>query len=100
MRDIQHLLTHGQPGRSFPDQPALKVPVESPAGAAPPAVPHVAFRDAAFREIGHFRERPESLTAYLEEESRNFRVRLRMQERDRVRTETLAGLLAAASASH
>jgi hypothetical protein len=31
--------------------------------SAPPAVPHIVFRDAAFRENGHFRERPESLTA-------------------------------------
>jgi hypothetical protein len=80
--------------------PALILRIASePPGSVPPAVPHVAFRDAAFREIGHFRERPESLTAYLEEESRNFRIRLRMQERDRVRRETLAGLLAAASPS-
>jgi hypothetical protein len=76
----------------------LRIASEPP-GAAPPAVPHIAFRDAAFRELGHFRERPESLTAYLEEESRHFRTRLRMQERDRVRSETLAGLLSAMSSS-
>lgn len=76
----------------------LRIASEPP-GSAPPAVPHIAFRDAAFRDLGHFRERPDSLTTYLEEESRHFRTRLRMQERDRVRSETLAGLLSAASGS-
>ena len=77
---------------------SLRIASEPP-GAPPPGVPHIAYWDAAFREIGHFRERPDSLTAYLEEESRNFRTRLRMEQRERVRSETLAGLLAAASTS-
>jgi len=80
--------------------PTLMLRIASaPPGSAPPAVPHIAFRDAEFRDLGHFRERPDSLTAYLEEESRHFRTRLRMQERDRVRTETLAGILSATSRS-
>jgi quinol monooxygenase YgiN len=67
-----------------------------PVGGKTPSVPHVALYDADFGELGHFRERPASVTSWLDEESRHFRARLRLQERRRVRTETLAGLLAAA----
>jgi quinol monooxygenase YgiN len=67
-----------------------------PVGGKAPSVPHVAFYDADFAELGHFRERAASITSWLDEESRHFRTRLRMQERQRVRTETLTGLLAAA----
>lgn len=74
---------------------AMRVAGEHPGGKLP-SVPHVAFYDAAFGELGHFCERPASISAWLDEESRDFRTRLRMQERDRVRSETLEGLLAAA----
>jgi thioredoxin family protein len=67
-----------------------------PVGGKPPEVPHVAFYAADFGELGRFRERPASVTSWLEEESRHFRTRLRLQEHQRVRAETLAGLLAAA----
>ena len=81
--------------RSDSPELAMRVAGEHPGGKLP-SVPHVAFYDADFGGLGHFCERPASISAWLDEESRNFRTRLRMQERERVRTETLEGLLAAA----
>jgi quinol monooxygenase YgiN len=81
--------------RSADPDLALRIAGGHPGGALP-AVPHVAFYDADFQPLGHFLERPASLSAWLDEESRHFRTRLRMTERDRVRHETMDGLLAAA----
>ena len=64
-------------------------------GGQRPPVPHVVFLDADLRELGRFVERPATLTRWLEEESRRFRTRLRLQERARIRTETLHGLVEA-----
>ncbi len=85
--------------RSADPELALRI-ADEPMGSKPPAVPHVTFYDAGFSELGHFRERPESVTRWLEDESRKFRTRLRMQERQRVRAETLDGLISAALPGH
>jgi hypothetical protein len=81
--------------RSESGELALRIAGEPPGGKLP-GVPHIAFYDTAFAPLGQFRERPSSISAWLDEESRHFRTRLRMQERARVRAETLDGLLMAA----
>jgi quinol monooxygenase YgiN len=53
-----------------------------------PPVPYVLFLDDQFRLVGRFVERPESLTRWFNEESRHFRTRLRMAQKERVRAET------------
>jgi hypothetical protein len=58
-----------------------------------PPVPYVLFLDAAFRLVGRFVERPESLTRWFNEESRHFRTRLRLEQRERVRAETWDGIV-------
>jgi len=57
-----------------------------------PPVPYVLFLNADLLVVGRFVERPDSLTRWFDEESRHFRTRLRMEQRDRVRRETLDGL--------
>jgi quinol monooxygenase YgiN len=57
-----------------------------------PPVPYVLFLDDAFRLVGRFVERPESLTRWMNEESRHYRTRLRMEQRDRVRAEIWEGM--------
>ena len=81
--------------RSASPDLALRIAGGHPGGALP-SVPHVAFYDAGFAPLGHFLERPASISAWLDETSRDFRTQLRLTERDRVRRETLDGLLGAA----
>ena len=80
--------------RSASPDLALRIAGGHPGGALP-SVPHVAFYDAQFAPLGHF-QRPASISAWLDETSRDFRTQLRLTERDRVRRETLDGLLGAA----
>jgi quinol monooxygenase YgiN/thiol-disulfide isomerase/thioredoxin len=58
-----------------------------------PPVPYVLFLDDQLRLVGRFVERPESLTRWFNEQSRHFRTRLRMEQRDRVRAETWDGIV-------
>jgi quinol monooxygenase YgiN len=58
-----------------------------------PPVPYVLFLDDQLRLVGRFVERPESLTRWFNDESRHFRTRLRMEQKERVRAETWAGML-------
>jgi quinol monooxygenase YgiN len=58
-----------------------------------PPVPYVLFLDDQFRLVGRFVERAESLTRWFNEESRHFRTRLRMEQKERVRAETWEGML-------
>jgi quinol monooxygenase YgiN/thiol-disulfide isomerase/thioredoxin len=60
-----------------------------------PPVPYVLFLDDGFRLVGRFVERPESLTRWFNEESRHFRTRFRMEQKERVRAETWDGILRA-----
>jgi quinol monooxygenase YgiN len=58
-----------------------------------PPVPYVLFLDDQFRLVGRFVERPESLTRWLNEESRHFRTRFRLEQKERVRVETWEGIV-------
>jgi quinol monooxygenase YgiN len=63
-----------------------------------PPVPYVLFLNEAMLVVGRFVERPDALTGWMNEQSRHFRTRLRMEERGHVRRETLDGLKRAVSA--